>query len=134
LDDITVLGDAAEVKAACRYLFKELKRLDLVVNKDKTKAYGCNSEYVANSLGCKRAPDGLRILGAWISKEKNAAKFARSRLDEYRVFFERVPKLSTDVAYAALYKCGPARWNFMARTHPPEEISEVTASSTSWLS
>lgn len=78
LDDITVIGRAEDIIPACAELFDELKLIGLEVHKGKTKVYGTHFERAAETLACKKAPDGFRVLGAWISREKMRSNLQKS--------------------------------------------------------
>lgn len=125
MDDISVAGAAADIKA----VFPELKRLlgtlGLEINMAKTLLYSPNSasaKDLAAELGITWAENGLRILGAFVSADPAAtAAFLEAKLLHYKPFFAKVQLLSPQFAFPLLQSCAASRWMFLARTHPPEE-------------
>lgn len=135
MDDITLGGDPDDVARAAIFLQQRLLSVGLEVNLSKSHWYGERETFAKCPAGLERSDEGVVVLGAWITrKPETTAKFLDGKLAELRRFFNTISYcddaenkgLPPEIALPVLQHCGPARWNFITRTHPPEEMSRHT--------
>jgi hypothetical protein len=131
MDDVSIFGqNGADICTATEILVKELAVVGLSVNRSKSEVLQARTGQhldIAERLGFARAADGIRILGAAIERPqaveaeswKFTHEFLDGRLNQYRSFFERITQLPSPLRFSLLRACGPARWVFITRTHPP---------------
>lgn len=130
LDDITIVGRADHAVKAAQEIERRLASIGLYLNKSKCDVFGCGAQSVAHSLGFNALPNGIKVLGAWITTIENSDathSFLTKQLQKHMAMLESVQHLPPDIALPLLTFCGIPRWNFIVRTHPPEESARSTS-------
>ena len=128
LDDISVVGLPDQVLNAVRVIEERLHHLGLELNRSKCEVYGTEAEQVAAALGFLWAKDGIKILGAWITRDnpESTRKYLKKQLEKHKLMLKKLVELPPDIAFPLLSSCGVPRWNFLARTHDPGSMLEAT--------
>jgi hypothetical protein len=127
LDDVVLFSrDPSKAERAFLLLTEELRRIGLEVNREKTEAHGDDSHGIATRCGLKHSPDGIRLLGAAVTKRSSFVQDLLSeKLVQYERFFGVIPKVPQPLAFSLLRACGPARWTYLAKVHPPALVGEA---------
>jgi hypothetical protein len=116
MDDATIIGEPKYVAAAAKRIEDALRPLGLIINRSK-------SEWIASdgSLPPKdfATPDAIKVLGAFIGPEEACKRKLQERLEDQRLFFQRLALMDPDVAAAVLSVAGVPRAGYIARTHAP---------------
>jgi len=128
LDDVTIVGLPNHVVQVAREIEARLSTLGLHLNKAKCEVYGTGAESVSKLLGFVWARKGIKILGAWVTREDNGStkEYLDKQLDKHKEMLRRLSDLTPDIAFPLLSSCGVPRWNFIARTHLPKDALEAT--------
>ena len=137
LDDITIAGkDAGAVSLAFAALEKELKKIGLCINMNKTIAMSRSHEIaplhgLAGEIKCQYA-GVTKLLGAavWMnSSNQERSAFVLARMKRHELFFTRVSTSGISLAtqLALLQQCGTGRPTFLLRTHDWEDTVEAAA-------
>jgi len=131
MDDVTFIGHPSRVTNAV-LKFRQLARAaGLEMNKKKTEVYSPNQQYAFDvAAACEITPKtdgGIKVLGAWVTCDPHTTHaFLMSRLRKHQDFFNNIIQLKPQYALPILQCCGIPRWNFLARTHSPDEATAAT--------
>jgi hypothetical protein len=126
MDDIFISGPEESAWEALEWLVPRLQPLGLTINLKKSKA--CGSESTTSSRNClfDRAPQGMKILGAWVGSDEATELHLMEAHGKAQIWFERTVHLHPAAALPLLRKCGAPRWTHISRTHLPARSLEAT--------
>jgi hypothetical protein len=110
--------------------------VNLEVNAKKCHVHGKHATRIHRELNLESSLDhniytpeeGIIVLGAAVTLDRALTKrWTQDRLAYYeQTFFRVLGEFGAGVRVKLLQWCGPSRWTFIVRTHPPEEIEDQT--------
>ena len=123
LDDITIVGEPADVAALVEDAETLFRSVGLEINRGKSKVSTHTDSQFAlfTHLGLMHAPGGQKVLGACVaSTDAQESKWVLSRAPRMKSFFENILSLDRQCVYALFRYCGLPRWTHIVRCHTPE--------------
>ena len=126
MDDVYLVGAPDLLPRAFETLASAAGAIGLESNRSKCKVYGTGAAGVAAQTDIVDSGLSLIALSVCISKlASEKQKHLDSKLQHYSKFFDAIIRddVPTEVSWQLLAACGPARWTYWARTHPPDEVA-----------
>jgi hypothetical protein len=117
MDDATIVGEPSYVATAAKKIEEALRPLGLIINRSKSEWIASDGTAAPKEFA---TPDAIKVLGAFIGPDEACRRKLKERLDDQRLFFERLSLMDPDVAAAVLSVAGVPRAGYIARTHAPD--------------